>query len=122
MLIYLNNKVLQEIFSLSITGGKFYVIFDFSSFLSICVIRYMEEVVESTFSLLSVNHEPNHPASPDFLSPVYFLALLDIKAVWFKKWTVSKKTPSQQPMTCSCLTCILKSLIYDCYYHRPIVS
>uniref|UniRef100_A0A672TMF3 Protein broad-minded n=1 Tax=Strigops habroptila TaxID=2489341 RepID=A0A672TMF3_STRHB len=49
--------------------------------------KYMEEVVESTFALLSVNHEPNHPASPDFLSPVYFLALLDIKAVWFKKWT-----------------------------------
>ncbi|XP_065537052.1 protein broad-minded isoform X1 [Lathamus discolor] len=49
--------------------------------------KYMEEVVDTTFSLLSVNHEPNHPASPDFLSPVYFLALLDIKAVWFKKWT-----------------------------------
>ncbi|NXY41471.1 BROMI protein, partial [Ceuthmochares aereus] len=46
--------------------------------------KYMEEVVESTLSLLSVKHEPNHP---DFLSPVYFLALLDIKAVWFKKWT-----------------------------------
>ncbi|KFW90338.1 Protein broad-minded, partial [Phalacrocorax carbo] len=49
--------------------------------------KYMEEVVESTLSLLTVKHEPNHPASPDFLSPVYFLALLDIKAVWFKKWT-----------------------------------
>ncbi|XP_075354763.1 protein broad-minded isoform X2 [Mycteria americana] len=49
--------------------------------------KYMEEVVESTLSLLSVKHEPNHPASPDFLSPVHFLALLDIKAVWFKKWT-----------------------------------
>ncbi|XP_032853983.2 protein broad-minded isoform X4 [Tyto alba] len=49
--------------------------------------KYMEEVVESTLSLLSVEHEPNHPASPDFLSPVYFLALLDMKAVWFKKWT-----------------------------------
>lgn len=71
----------------------------------------MEEVVESTLSLLSVKHEPNHPASPDFLSPVYFLALLDIKAVWFKKWTVSKKNPTQQPVTCSHLTCILKSLI-----------
>ncbi|XP_021150133.2 protein broad-minded isoform X1 [Columba livia] len=45
--------------------------------------KYMEEVVESTLSLLSVKHEAN----PDFLSPVYFLALLDIKAVWFKKWT-----------------------------------
>ncbi|XP_068866994.1 protein broad-minded isoform X4 [Aphelocoma coerulescens] len=49
--------------------------------------KYMEEVVESTLSLLSVKHKPNHPASPDFLSPMHFLALLDIKAVWFKKWT-----------------------------------
>ncbi|XP_010123351.1 PREDICTED: protein broad-minded [Chlamydotis macqueenii] len=49
--------------------------------------KYMEEVVESTLSLLSVKHEPNHPASPDFLGPIYFLALLDIKAAWFKKWT-----------------------------------
>lgn len=51
----------------------------------------MEEIVESTLSLLSIKHNPNHPDSQDFLSPVYFLALLDIKAVWFKKWTVSKK-------------------------------
>ncbi|NXS88084.1 BROMI protein, partial [Erpornis zantholeuca] len=49
--------------------------------------KYMEEVVESTLSLLSVKHKANHPASPDFLSPMHFLALLDIKAVWFKKWT-----------------------------------
>ncbi|XP_017595230.1 PREDICTED: protein broad-minded isoform X3 [Corvus brachyrhynchos] len=49
--------------------------------------KYMEEVVESTLSLLSVKHKPNHAASPDFLSPMHFLALLDIKAVWFKKWT-----------------------------------
>ncbi|XP_064505724.1 protein broad-minded isoform X3 [Pseudopipra pipra] len=49
--------------------------------------KYMEDVVESTLSLLSVKHEPNHPACPDFLGPMYFLALLDIKAVWFKKWT-----------------------------------
>ncbi|KAM4784868.1 protein broad-minded isoform 2-T4 [Cyanocitta cristata] len=49
--------------------------------------KYMEEVVESTLSLLSVKHKPNHPGSPDFLSPMHFLALLDIKAVWFKKWT-----------------------------------
>ncbi|XP_063245966.1 protein broad-minded isoform X3 [Prinia subflava] len=49
--------------------------------------KYMEEVVESTLSLLSLKHKSNHPASPDFLSPMHFLALLDIKAVWFKKWT-----------------------------------
>ncbi|NXD22821.1 BROMI protein, partial [Spelaeornis formosus] len=48
--------------------------------------KYMEEVVESTLSLLSLKQKPN-PASQDFLSPVHFLALLDIKAVWFKKWT-----------------------------------
>ncbi|XP_048154367.1 protein broad-minded isoform X2 [Corvus hawaiiensis] len=49
--------------------------------------KYMEEVVESTLSLLSVKHKPNHAASPDFLSPMHFLALVDTKAVWFKKWT-----------------------------------
>ncbi|NXU37565.1 BROMI protein, partial [Drymodes brunneopygia] len=49
--------------------------------------KYMEEVVESTLSLLSVKRKPSHAASPDFLSPMHFLALLDIKAVWFKKWT-----------------------------------
>ncbi|XP_062426912.1 protein broad-minded [Rhea pennata] len=49
--------------------------------------KYMEEIVECTLSLLSVKREPSHLASPEFLSPVYFLALLDIKAVWFKKWT-----------------------------------
>ncbi|XP_009997507.1 PREDICTED: protein broad-minded [Chaetura pelagica] len=48
--------------------------------------KYMEEVVESTLSLMSVKHEPNHPTTSDFLNPVYFLALLDIKATWFKKW------------------------------------
>ncbi|XP_039916247.1 protein broad-minded isoform X4 [Hirundo rustica] len=49
--------------------------------------KYMEEVVESTLSLLSLKHKTSHPASPDLLSPMHFMALLDIKAVWFKKWT-----------------------------------
>ncbi|XP_054029949.1 protein broad-minded [Dryobates pubescens] len=49
--------------------------------------KYMEEVVESTLSLLSVMCDSNLPTSSDFLGPIYFLALLDIKAVWFKKWT-----------------------------------
>ncbi|NWX90911.1 BROMI protein, partial [Nothoprocta pentlandii] len=49
--------------------------------------KYMEEIVECTLSLLSVKLEPGHLASPELLGPVYFLALLDIKAVWFKKWT-----------------------------------
>uniref|UniRef100_A0A674HWI7 Protein broad-minded n=1 Tax=Terrapene triunguis TaxID=2587831 RepID=A0A674HWI7_9SAUR len=48
--------------------------------------KYMEEIVESTLLLLSVKHEQRHLVSPKLLDPVYFLALLDIKAVWFKKW------------------------------------
>ncbi|XP_074920009.1 protein broad-minded [Chelonoidis abingdonii] len=48
--------------------------------------KYMEEIVESTLLLLSVKREQRHLVSPKLLDPVYFLALLDIKAVWFKKW------------------------------------
>ncbi|KAM7396009.1 hypothetical protein PAMA_007339 [Pampus argenteus] len=43
--------------------------------------KYMEDVIESTFSLLSFHHE--HGSA---LEPIHFLALLDIKATWFKKW------------------------------------
>ncbi|XP_061479706.1 protein broad-minded isoform X2 [Rhineura floridana] len=45
--------------------------------------KYMEEIMESTLSLLSVKRESSHTVS---LDPVYFLALVDLKAVWFKKW------------------------------------
>ncbi|XP_048348015.1 protein broad-minded isoform X2 [Sphaerodactylus townsendi] len=48
--------------------------------------KYMEEIMESTLSLLSVKSEPSHTASLKSLDPVYFLALVDLKAVWFKKW------------------------------------
>ncbi|XP_040920473.1 protein broad-minded isoform X3 [Toxotes jaculatrix] len=50
--------------------------------------KYMEEVVESTFSLLSFHHE-HVSASPETekaLEPIHLLALLDVKATWFKKW------------------------------------
>nr|XP_033504941.1 protein broad-minded isoform X2 [Epinephelus lanceolatus] len=50
--------------------------------------KYMEEVIESTFSLLSFHHE-HGSASPGIekaLEPVHLLALLDVKATWFKKW------------------------------------
>lgn len=46
--------------------------------------KYMEEIMESTLSLLSVKRESN--ISPKCLDPVYFLALVDLRAVWFKKW------------------------------------
>ncbi|GLD49786.1 protein broad-minded-like protein [Lates japonicus] len=50
--------------------------------------KYMEEVIESTFSLLSF-HQEHGSASPrteKALEPIHLLALLDIKATWFKKW------------------------------------
>ncbi|XP_023569979.1 protein broad-minded [Octodon degus] len=48
--------------------------------------KYMEEIVASTLSLLSVKHDPSRLVSPKNLDPIYFFALVDTKAVWFKKW------------------------------------
>ncbi|XP_072355460.1 protein broad-minded isoform X1 [Scyliorhinus torazame] len=50
--------------------------------------KFMEEIVESTLSLLSVTHEQNlrGETSRRVLEPVHFLALLDTKASWFNKW------------------------------------
>ncbi|KAJ6655237.1 hypothetical protein lerEdw1_005581 [Lerista edwardsae] len=48
--------------------------------------KYMEEIMESTLSLLSVKRDSNHTVSQKCLDPIYFLALVDLRAVWFKKW------------------------------------
>ncbi|XP_067881518.1 protein broad-minded isoform X4 [Heterodontus francisci] len=50
--------------------------------------KFMEEIVQSTLSLLSATHEQGLRAetSHHVLEPVYFLALLDTKASWFNKW------------------------------------
>nr|XP_035974897.1 protein broad-minded isoform X3 [Halichoerus grypus] len=48
--------------------------------------KYMEEIVENTLSLLAVKHDQSHLVSQKILDPVYFFALVDTKAVWFKKW------------------------------------
>ncbi|CAK6983514.1 protein broad-minded, partial [Scomber scombrus] len=50
--------------------------------------KYMEEVIESTFSLLSFHHDrgSTSPRCEKTLEPVHLLALLDVKATWFKKW------------------------------------
>ncbi|XP_026312204.1 protein broad-minded [Piliocolobus tephrosceles] len=48
--------------------------------------KYMEEIVESTLSLLTVKHDQSHIVSQKILDPIYFFALVDTKAVWFKKW------------------------------------
>uniref|UniRef100_A0A3B4AVZ5 Protein broad-minded n=1 Tax=Periophthalmus magnuspinnatus TaxID=409849 RepID=A0A3B4AVZ5_9GOBI len=49
--------------------------------------KYMEEVIESTFSLLAFHSDnASSPRSVKLLEPLHLLALLDIKATWFKKW------------------------------------
>uniref|UniRef100_A0A8D0BTL6 TBC1 domain family member 32 n=1 Tax=Salvator merianae TaxID=96440 RepID=A0A8D0BTL6_SALMN len=48
--------------------------------------KYMEEIMESTLSFMTVKQESSHSVSPKPLNPIYFLALVDLKAVWFKKW------------------------------------
>ncbi|XP_054474046.1 protein broad-minded [Anoplopoma fimbria] len=50
--------------------------------------KYMEEVIESTLYLLSFTHEHGSasPGTEKVLEPIHLLALLDIKATWFKKW------------------------------------
>nr|XP_040016630.1 protein broad-minded isoform X3 [Gasterosteus aculeatus aculeatus] len=48
--------------------------------------KYMEEVIESTLHLLSFHHKHTSPATQKVLEPIHLLALLDIKATWFKKW------------------------------------
>ncbi|CAL1586616.1 unnamed protein product [Knipowitschia caucasica] len=50
--------------------------------------KYMEEIIESTFSLFACHSESasSSPRSEKLLEPLHLLALLDIKAIWFKKW------------------------------------
>ncbi|KAJ8396241.1 hypothetical protein AAFF_G00021080 [Aldrovandia affinis] len=50
--------------------------------------KYMEEIIESTLSLLALHseHSLGTPGSEKSLEPVHLIAMLDIKATWFKKW------------------------------------
>ena len=48
----------------------------------------MEEVIESTFSLLSFGQQHASPGTEKALEPAHLMALLDIKATWYKKWMV----------------------------------
>lgn len=65
----------------------------------------MEEIVESTLSLLSVKHDQSHLVSQKILDPIYFLALVDTKAVWFKKWMVRKYGMFYYLSLCIALLC-----------------
>ncbi|XP_028254205.1 protein broad-minded [Parambassis ranga] len=48
--------------------------------------KYMEEVIESTLSLLSFHYEHASTGTEKALEPLHLLALLDVNATWFKKW------------------------------------
>ncbi|KAM8846117.1 protein broad-minded [Synchiropus picturatus] len=47
---------------------------------------YMEEIIESTFSLLTLRDGASSPGKETALQPIHLLALLDVKAAWFRKW------------------------------------
>uniref|UniRef100_A0A8C7Z9G3 Protein broad-minded n=1 Tax=Oryzias sinensis TaxID=183150 RepID=A0A8C7Z9G3_9TELE len=46
--------------------------------------KYMEDVIESSLSLLAFHHP--HGSAEKLLEPIHLLTLLDIKADWFIKW------------------------------------
>lgn len=62
----------------------------------------MEEVIESTFSLLSSHHEHGSalPGTEKALEPIHLLALLDIRATWFKKWMVCARVKFSAAYQC----------------------
>ena len=52
--------------------------------------RFLESVLGSTFNLFSASSDPEFGASElQYMTPLHFLALVDPKATWFKKWMVS---------------------------------
>lgn len=73
--------------------------------------RYMEEVIESTFSLLSSNHDHCSQRAEKTLEPVHLLALLDIEATWFKKWMVRPFVFSTSSLPVSFCFRLLRSLL-----------
>lgn len=73
--------------------------------------RYMEEVIESTFSLLSPDHDHSSERAEKTLEPVHLLALLDIEATWFKKWMVRPVVSSTSSLLVSFCFRLLRSLL-----------
>ena len=52
--------------------------------------RFLETVLASTFDLFSTSSDPDFGSSElQFMTPLHFLALVDPRATWFKKWMVS---------------------------------
>lgn len=67
----------------------------------------MEDVIESTFSLLSFHPKHTPPGTEKALEPAHLLALLDVRATWFKKWMVCFA------QRCDCVASLL-SLTFLC--------
>uniref|UniRef100_A0A8C5ZP88 Protein broad-minded n=1 Tax=Marmota marmota marmota TaxID=9994 RepID=A0A8C5ZP88_MARMA len=102
--------------------------------------KYMEEIVESTLSLLSVKHDQSHLVSQKILDPIYFFALVDTKAMWFKKWMhayysrdvvlrlLEKKYKSLNYSPASMVTevlwilCDQKECAIECLYNNTVVE
>ena len=49
--------------------------------------RFLEEVLDTTLSLLAI-HYSTAVGAPAHMTPIHYLALVDTKAYWFKKWMV----------------------------------
>ncbi len=58
----------------------------------ILIYRFLEDVLDSTFQLLSI-HYSTAVGAPAHMTPIHYLALVDTKAYWFKKWMVSQRIP-----------------------------
>ena len=57
-----------------------------------CILffRFLETVLESTFNLFDARSDPEYKSSElQHMTPLHFLALIDPRATWFKKWMVS---------------------------------
>ena len=62
----------------------------YSDWMFIISFRFLEAVLASTFNLFSTSSDPEFESSElQFLTPLHFLALVDPRATWFKKWMVS---------------------------------
>lgn len=69
---------------------RFRLLNEFQHEVSSFWIRYpewfLESVLESTFDLLSASPGPGFSSGLQCMTPLHFLALVDPKATWFKKW------------------------------------
>ena len=65
----------------------------YSGWMFVISFRFLETVLASTFNLFSASSDPEFGSSElQFMMPLHFLALVDPRATWFKKWMVSSES------------------------------